>query len=100
MVAKKPGRYLAPLALVAVLAAVLLVVRAGVGHHSLGSPVVHQLPVSRPLVPQQAFYVIKPGDNLSEISVKTGVPVATLEALNPAVDPSALQTGQRLRLRH
>jgi LysM repeat protein len=45
------------------------------------------------------FYVVQPGDSLSKISVKTGLTVPTLEALNPNVDPNALQTGQRLRLR-
>jgi LysM repeat protein len=43
--------------------------------------------------------VVKPGDSLSAISVKTHVSVATLEALNPGIDPNALQTGQRLTLR-
>ncbi len=45
------------------------------------------------------FYVVQPGDSLSRISVKTGLPVPTLESFNPNVDPNALQTGQRLRLR-
>jgi LysM repeat protein len=39
------------------------------------------------------------GDSLSGIAVKTGIPLATLEALNPSVPPNALQNGQRLRLR-
>ncbi len=45
------------------------------------------------------MYVVKSGDSLSAISAKTGVAVATLESLNPGVDPNALQTGQRLTLR-
>jgi hypothetical protein len=32
------------------------------------------------------------------ISASTGVPLQTLESLNPAVNPNALQTGQRIRL--
>ncbi len=47
----------------------------------------------------EKFYTVQAGDSLSTISVKTGVPVATLESLNPGVDPGALQTGQLLRLR-
>ena len=46
------------------------------------------------------FYVVKPGDTLSAIASKTGVSLATLEALNRSLGPTfALQTGQRLRLR-
>lgn len=52
-------------------------------------------------MPRKRFYRIRPGDTLSTISVKTGVPVAQLTALNPkvAANPNALQTGQTLRLR-
>ncbi len=45
------------------------------------------------------FYTVQAGDSLSTISARTGVPIPTLESLNPNVDPNALQTGQRLRLR-
>jgi LysM repeat protein len=100
MVAKNLGRYLAPVTLIVVAIAVALVVRDHVvSHHSVAAPRAHQLPVSRDVAPKRRFYVIKPGDSLSTISVKTRVPIATLEALNPSVDPNALQTGQRIRLR-
>ncbi len=46
-----------------------------------------------------AVYVIKPGDTLSEIAQRTGVSIATLQALNPQLNPNALQVGQRVRLR-
>jgi spore germination protein YaaH len=101
MAGKRPGRFLAPVALLAVIIAVVLVVRAGSGHDNT-STVTHtaaRLPVTRrPLSPRR-FYVVKAGDTLSTISVKTGVPVARLESLNPSVYPNALQTGERLRLR-
>ena len=46
------------------------------------------------------IYVVQPGDTLSSIAQKTGVSVATLEALNPKlVDPDSLQAAQRLKLR-
>ena len=101
MVARKPGRYLAPVALIAVAVAVGLIVRAQTHtHHAAAAPPpVHHVPVTRDVKPRQVFYVIKPGDSLSTISVKTGVSVSTLEALNPGVNPAALQTGARLRLR-
>jgi LysM repeat protein len=45
------------------------------------------------------FYVVRSGDSLSAIAVKTGVSQAALQALNPTLSPNSLQTGQRLRLR-
>ena len=99
--ARKLGRYLAPIALVAVIVATFLVVRAGLSrsHHGASSRrrshFVATLHASR----RKVFYVIQSGDSLSTISVKTGVSVPALEALNPSVDPNALQTGGRLRLR-
>jgi LysM repeat protein len=44
-------------------------------------------------------YTIKPGDTLGAIAIKTGVSVATLEELNPGLDPQGLVAGQRLKLR-
>jgi LysM repeat protein len=101
--ARNLGRFLAPVALIAVLVAVILIVRARTdGHHATtpAAPPTHPLSVSHPATPKQIFYVVKPSDTLSGISVKTGVPVATLEALNPSINLSALQIGQRIRLRH
>lgn len=104
MVARKPGRFLAPVALIVVLVAVILIVRARTDSHHAPPPApttpARVLPASHPATSREVFYVVKPSDTLSEISVKTGVPVATLEALNPSIDLSALQIGQRIRLRH
>jgi LysM repeat protein len=44
------------------------------------------------------IYVIKAGDLLSTIAAATGVSVAEIERLNPEVDATALQPGQKLRL--
>lgn len=44
-------------------------------------------------------YTVKPGDTLIAISEQTGVPVEQLQALNPDIDPQALSSGQRLKLR-
>jgi LysM repeat protein len=101
MAARKRARYLAPIALVAVIVATILVVRTGLGTHHASVAV--QPTVSLPAVQHRTvhrrFYVVQAGDSLSTISAKVGVPLATLESLNPTVDPNALQTGQRLRLR-
>lgn len=100
MVARNHWRYLVPVALIAVIVATVLVVRGAIGvGHTTTSSRIDQLPVVHHAAPQKKFYVIRAGDSLSTISVKTGVPVPTLESLNPSVNPNALQTGQRLRLR-
>ena len=44
-------------------------------------------------------YVIKSGDTLTAIAHDTGVPVATIERLNPTVDPLSLISGEKLKLR-
>ena len=44
-------------------------------------------------------YVVQPGDTLSAISTETGVTVEELQLLNPDIDPQALASGQRLKLR-
>jgi hypothetical protein len=45
------------------------------------------------------FYRVHAGDTLAAIAVRTHIPVARLRRLNPAVQPTALFIGQRLRLR-
>lgn len=44
-------------------------------------------------------YVVKSGDTLGAIAQRTGVPIATLQQLNPNVDPQTLVSGQKLKLR-
>lgn len=46
-----------------------------------------------------AVYVVKHGDILSTIAERTGVSVARILELNPDIDPQALGTGQRIKLR-
>jgi LysM repeat protein len=103
MVASKWARYLAPIALVAVATGTYLVIHSGLESKpsvpttrvqglNQGSARGHR---RRP----PKYYRVRGGDSLSGIAVKTGIPLATLEALNPRVLPDALQNGQRLRLR-
>jgi Tfp pilus assembly protein FimV len=49
--------------------------------------------------PRRTFYTVKVGDTLGGIAETTGVPVETLLELNPELDPQALVSGQRIRLR-
>lgn len=50
--------------------------------------------------PKQASYEVQEGDTLTAIANKTGVSVDRIEALNPELDPQALQSGQKLKLKN
>jgi LysM repeat protein len=93
---RSPARYLAPLALIAFVAAVAVVVNgAGVGSkakvRTQPATVVHRH--------LRRTYIVRTGDSLSRISVRTGVSVVQLLQLNPKLDPNAIRPGQRLKLR-
>ena len=51
-----------------------------------------------PRVPDE-FYTVKTGDTLAAIALTVGVPVERLQELNPDLDPQALVSGQKIRLR-
>jgi LysM repeat protein len=103
MVAKS-ARLLAPLALAAVIVGVYLIVHAGLAKHD--STVTHGGIVTTTTrrgghrrTRRPKYYVVRAGDTLSTISVRTHVGVNRLLSLNPLVSPNSLQTGQRLKLR-
>lgn len=108
---RSPTRYLAPLALAVAVLGIYVVSQHALGGGS-SHPIQHRgrtVPGRRTATAQTtattttaagaAFYVVKAGDNLSVISAHTGVPLPTLESLNPNVSSTSLQVGQRLRLR-
>jgi LysM repeat protein len=100
MVARNPARYLAPIALAAVVGGTYLVVQSNLTpRRSTVHHVARHRTVARGKFAKVTFYTVQANDTLTGISGKTGIPVPTLEALNPSIDPNALQTGQRLRLR-
>jgi LysM repeat protein len=106
MAASKVGRFLAPIALAAVIAAIYVLVHRELGTtHAATHTSSAVLSTSTPHSTTQhvrsspKYYVVKSGDTLSGIAVKTHVSLATLENLNSNVQPGSLQTGQRLLLR-
>jgi LysM repeat protein len=111
MAGRKPARYLAPVALLATAAAIGIEVKNHVGgankptttNPSLGGAanLSHstRLPSTGHHHRVGKFYIVRSGNTLSGIVAKTGVSMATIVRLNPGLNPSALQTGQRLRLR-
>lgn len=100
------ARLAAVVAIAAVAAGVYVIVHTNVATHSSSSAHRHDGHHHRhhprrhhATHPKPKFYTVKSGDTMSEIATRTGVPLTTLERLNPSVNPNALQTGQRLRLR-
>ena len=105
---RNPARYIVPLALAASVTATYLIVHHAISDkHSSSttstvlttSTVAHRHGNAAPGSSKAKFYVVKSGDSLSGIAVKTGVPMTTIESLNPHLNPNALQPSQRLRLR-
>jgi LysM repeat protein len=110
MAGRSPARFLAPLALVAFVIALFLVVSSSMkdSETSTGtrSPSGGDAqPASSPAAngkkqkkgPRR--YRVKPGDTPSSIAEKTGVPLEEILRLNPDLDPQTLSPGQRIKLR-
>ena len=116
---RTPARVLAPLALVAFgIALLLIVASAGGGDDESANSTASQqeqrdLELAKEKRRRQkseqrdegqgkvstAVYVVKTGDTLGSIAEKTGVPVEKLQELNPELDPQALVSGQKIKLR-
>jgi Tfp pilus assembly protein FimV len=102
-----PARLLAPLALVLFAIAFLgVILTSGTGDENGGQEprAGRQASDQRGRTttsprPQRRFYTVKVGDTLGGIAETTGVPVEDLLELNPELDPQALVSGQRIRLR-
>jgi LysM repeat protein len=103
------ARLLAPLALVAFAAAlVMIVLGSGVldedTENSAGARNV-AAPTQQRTVDQQqqrqgpANYTIKANDTLTGIAARTGTTVERLQELNPELDPQGLVAGQVIKLR-
>ena len=101
MTFRRPARVLAPLALLASAAAVLLVVQNTLKDDgtSTVSTTVTTTTTRTTKVSTRKTYVVRSGDTLGAIAVRVDVPVDQLLKLNPDVDPQSLRAGQRLRLR-
>jgi Tfp pilus assembly protein FimV len=98
MARRSRARYLAPIALAATIAGTYVIVHDGLTHKKQPPPHAATTRKPRRKFPG-TFYSVQPGDSLTSIAAKTGIAVAALEALNPNIDPNALQTSQRIRLR-
>src|SRR3954470_16123015 len=104
---KSPARVLAPLALaVCTVAFLYVVMSSGSGDEGGGgsSSAQHTSTSKRTQTttsPNSAksTYTVRTGDTLGGIAAKTGVSVEKLQELNPGLDPQALVSGQKIKLR-
>ena len=109
MARRSAARWIAPLALLVSVAAVLIVLSTSGGETSSGddsptttassSTTSTSTGEAEPVSDGPRFYTVQPGDVLSAIADKTGVPLEQIESLNDDVDAQALVVGQRIRLR-
>jgi LysM repeat protein len=107
---RSPGRLLAPISLIAfVLVLFIVIASSGTDEDSSdsGSSISQQQTDQVSTTGQTTtgpsatgnFYTVKTGDTLAGIAEEVGVPVARLQELNPALDPQALVSGQKIRIR-
>ncbi|HYM57570.1 MAG TPA: LysM domain-containing protein [Solirubrobacteraceae bacterium] len=110
MARRSPARLLAPLALVGFVFALGVVLKGSdpdggggrpstTGEKPASSPGARRERTRRSTSRPRGTYVVKAGDTPSSISVKTGVPLAEIERLNPELDPQLLSPGDRVKLR-
>jgi len=104
---RSPARWLAPVVLVTCAVAVYAVVESTLlkdDSPSKGSETTQRTAPTTSTnrktstTKHRRSYRVKAGDTLSAISVKTGVPLATIERLNPKLDADTLHAGQKVRL--
>jgi len=107
MAKRRVSRWLAPIALIAVLGAILAVVNnsdvGGKDDKSSNSSVVtgaseKTKTTSSKKKKSKRTYTVHTGDTLSAIAIKTGVPLEELERFNPGLDEQTLHAGQKIKL--
>jgi Tfp pilus assembly protein FimV len=97
VVARSWRPYAAPAAFLAAVTLAVVGIRALWPHHAAKVEHASRQHANAPSGPR--YYRVRAGDTLAAIAVRTHIPVARLRRLNPAVQPTALFIGQRLRLR-
>jgi hypothetical protein len=101
----KPNQIVRAFAVMSLIAAFVLVIvvvatSGGGGSGSGNGGSAHKPHVSRAgqRAIRRGFWIVRSGDTLGAISVKTGIDVTTLQTLNPDLDPQTLREGQRIAL--
>ena len=113
----RPSRWLAPLALLVALVAVMYVYANSTGDDGGGdggSPASEEQREAQggrtgtaagtqtggrtSTQRQRRRYTVRPGDTLAVIAERTGVSVERLQELNPDIDPNSLTVGDKIKL--
>src|SRR3954453_24095473 len=101
---RPPARLFAPLALVGCSFAILVIVNRDTGSGDSTTPKTATTTSAATTTESPGAkktrrrYIVKPADVLSQSAIKTGVPLETLQQLNPGVDAQSLRVGQKLKL--
>ena len=116
MTSHRPSRWLAPLALLAAVGAVLLVISSSTSDSDGDDGSTDATQQERREVrdddsssetrtgtgtttgPRRKTYTVRPGDTLALIAERTGVTVEELLELNPDIDPNSLTVGEKIKL--
>ena len=94
------ARILAALALAGAVVVVIVVISGSLGDSDSSSKSQHgDNHHAKKHRTKAAVYVVETGDTLTSIAHQTGVPVAEILKLNPAIDPQILIAGEKLNLR-
>ena len=101
----KPNQIVRAFAVMALIAAFILVVLiiatsgGGSGGNDNGNAQKANVSKAGQRAVQRGVWIVHSGDTLGSISLKTGIDIATLQSLNPDLDPQTLLEGQRIALR-
>jgi LysM repeat protein len=91
------ARLFAPLFLLGVAAAVVLIVSSPPGFLKNASVATNAArPAAHHRLPP--YWTVRPGDSFAVIAAKTGLTTDQLQAFNPTIDPLALTPGERVNL--
>ena len=105
----KAKRYGAPAAFLAAVTIAVLLVRSGLqtkdppGTTSVATtqstPTSTGATTGTTTAKKKQFYRLRAGETLSDVAVRLGTTVEDLLALNPGIEPTNLNVGQRIRVR-
>jgi LysM domain. len=101
----KPNQIVRAIAVMALIAAFILVgvvvatSGGGSGGGDGGSAQKPKISKAGQRAVHRGVWIVRSGDTLGSISLKTGIDVTTLQTLNPDIDPQTLLEGQRIALR-
>lgn len=113
---RSPARFLAPLALIAVVVTFVSIVDGSGRNGGSASPNpsasttktskaagskrgTAKTTTTKAVSGSNASYTVQVGDTLGGIADKTGVPLDRIQTLNPNVDPHAMTAGQKIKLK-